>query len=154
MNKKFDNKQFLEDFNIDDMVPSNTGSINNGFLQSTSIEVPQQSNETDIGEESMEITSVIETAETVDPVVSKSSKKTMTSKQRKTSLLEYQQSFLIVPKITDRKTVFISNKLREVIVGIVRKLGTEKSSVSGFIENLVRNHLSEYKDDIESWKKL
>jgi len=154
MSKKFDNKQFLEDFNIDDMVPSNTGSINNGFLQSTSIEVPQQSNETDIGEESMEITSVIETAETVDPVVSKSSKKTMTSKQRKTSLLEYQQSFLIVPKITDRKTVFISNKLREVIVGIVRKLGTEKSSVSGFIENLVRNHLSEYKDDIESWKKL
>ena len=154
MSKKFDNKQFLEDFNIDDMVPSNTGSINNGFLQSTSIEVPQQSNETDIGEESMEITSVIETAETVDTVVSKSSKKTMTSKQRKTSLLEYQQSFLIVPKITDRKTVFISNKLREVIVGIVRKLGTEKSSVSGFIENLVRNHLSEYKDDIESWKKL
>ena len=154
MNKKFDNKQFLEDFNIDDMVPSNTGSINNGFLQSTSIEVPQQSNETDIGEESMEITSVIETAETVDPVVSKSSKKTMTSKQRKTSLLEYQQSFLIVPKIIDRKTVFISNELRERIVSIVRKLGTEKSSVSGFIENLVRNHLSEYKDDIESWKKL
>ena len=136
------------------MVPSNTGSINNGFLQSTSIEVPQQSNETDIGEESMEITSVIETAETVDPVVSKSSKKTMTSKQRKTSLLEYQQSFLIVPKIIDRKTVFISNELRESIVNIVRKLGTEKSSVSGFIENLVRNHLSEYKDDIESWKKL
>ena len=67
---------------------------------------------------------------------------------------KFQQSFLIVQKITDGKTVFISNELREVIVGIVRKLGTEKSSVSGFIENLVRNHLSEYKDDIESWKKL
>ena len=150
MSKKFDNKQFLEDFNIDDMVPSSTDR----FSQSDSKEVSQQSNETSISEECQEITSVIETSETVNAMTSQSSKKTMTSKQRKMSLQEYQQSFLIVPKITDRKTVFISNELREDIVSIVRKLGTEKSSVSGFIENLVRNHLSEYKDDIESWKKL
>lgn len=76
------------------------------------------------------------------------------SKQRKASLQEYQQTFLSVPKITDRKTVFISNELREKIVSIYLRLGTEKSSVSGFIENLVIHHLEEYKEDIESWKKL
>lgn len=81
-------------------------------------------------------------------------RKTNSTKQRKSSLQEYQNTFLIVPKITDRKTVFISNELRERIVDIVRKLGTEKSSVSGFIENLVICHLEEYKDDVESWKKL
>lgn len=81
-------------------------------------------------------------------------KKSSSAKQRKTCLYDYQQTFLSVPKITDRKTVFISNELRERIVSIVRQLGAEKSSVSGFIENLVNCHLDEYKDDIESWKKL
>lgn len=83
-----------------------------------------------------------------------SAKKTLSGKQRKASLQDYQQTFLSVPSITDRKTVFISNELRERIVGIVRRLGTEKSSVSGFIENLVIHHLEEYREDIESWKKL
>lgn len=81
-------------------------------------------------------------------------KKTSSRKLRKVNLLDYQQTFLTVPKITDRKTVFISNELRERIVSIVRRLGTEKSSVSGFIENLVIHHLDEYMVDIESWKKL
>lgn len=80
--------------------------------------------------------------------------KTIPTKQRKASLLDYQQTFLSVPRITDRKTVFISNHLRERIVSIVRRLGTEKSSVSGFIENLVIHHLDEYREDIERWKKL
>lgn len=84
----------------------------------------------------------------------KPARKAQTSKQRKASLQEYHDAFLTVPKITDRKTVFISSGIRERLVDIVRKLGAEKSSVSGFIENLVRDHLSEYKDDIESWKKL
>jgi hypothetical protein len=81
-------------------------------------------------------------------------KKSLSGKQRKANLRDYQETFLGVPKITDRKTVFISNELRGRIVGIVRRLGTEKSSVSGFIENLVIHHLEEYREDIESWKKL
>jgi len=89
-----------------------------------------------------------------ETVVHKFAKKTIPSKQRKASLQEYQETFLSVPKITDRKTVFISNHLREKIVSIYRRLGSEKSSVSGFIENLVIHHLEEYKEDIESWKKL
>jgi len=78
----------------------------------------------------------------------------VSNRQRKAGLLEYQQTFLSVPKITDRKTIFISSGLREQLVSIVRRFGTEKSSVSGFIENLVISHLEEYNEDIESWKKL
>lgn len=81
-------------------------------------------------------------------------KKTMTSKQRKSNLREYQETFLRVPKITDRKTVFISNELRERIVEVILRLGTEKSSVSGFVENLVKAHLSDYEEDINAWRKL
>ncbi|MDR1092155.1 MAG: DUF3408 domain-containing protein [Prevotella sp.] len=96
-----------------------------------------------------------ETAEPIENnVSSQSPKKPVSGKQRKADLRDYRQAFLSVPKITDRKTVFISNELRERIIGIVRRFGTEKSSVSGFIENLVIQHLEEYQDDIESWKKL
>jgi hypothetical protein len=90
----------------------------------------------------------------VETVPDKPIRKTLSGKQRKASLEEYQQTFLKVPRITDRKNVFISNPVREQIVDIVRKLGGEKTSVSGFIENLVLNHLEVYREEIESWKKL
>lgn len=94
-------------------------------------------------------------SEFTDKIVqSEQGKKPSSRKLRRVDLRDYQQTFLTVPKITDRKTVFISNELRERIVSIVRRLGTEKSSVSGFIENLVIHHLNEYMEDIESWKKL
>ncbi|GHT36024.1 hypothetical protein AGMMS49574_26940 [Bacteroidia bacterium] len=87
-------------------------------------------------------------------VADKTVKKTVPAKQRKAGLEEYRETFLSVPKITDRKNVFISNSTRELIVGIVRRLGGEKTSVSGFLENLVLHHFGEYGEDFEAWKKL
>ncbi|GHU56796.1 hypothetical protein FACS189411_08380 [Bacteroidia bacterium] len=81
-------------------------------------------------------------------------KKTVSTKERKNSFVEYQETFLRVPKITDRKNVFISNSTRKLIVGIVRRFGGEKTSVSGFLENLALHHLGEYGEDLEAWKKL
>ncbi len=83
----------------------------------------------------------------------KSIKKTSSEKSRKLNLQEYKDILLSVPKITDRRTVFISNNIRESVVSIVRKLDVEKSSVSGFIENLLRHHLETYREDVEKWIK-
>ncbi|MBD8387766.1 DUF3408 domain-containing protein [Dysgonomonas sp. BGC7] len=80
--------------------------------------------------------------------------KRISSKQRKESLEEYQQAFLSVPKLEDRKPVFISREVRDSLDEIVCKLGGRKMSVSGFIENIVRHHLKIYQDDVEMWKKL
>lgn len=76
------------------------------------------------------------------------------SKQRKESLEEYRQAFLTVPKLEDRKPVFISREVRDELDEIVRKLGGRRMSVSGFIENLARHHLEIYREDLEMWKKL
>lgn len=78
----------------------------------------------------------------------------ISAKQRRLSLEEYKQDYLIVPKIQDRKPVFISSELKDELDDVVRKLGENKMSASGFIENLVMQHLSKYRDDIEKWKKL
>ncbi|MDR1356659.1 MAG: DUF3408 domain-containing protein [Tannerellaceae bacterium] len=86
----------------------------------------------------------------VQPTVPKRS----SGKQRKESLEEYRQTFLTIPKLDDRKPVFISCEVRDRIDEIVRKLGGRGRSVSGFIENLARHHLEIYQDEVEQWKKL
>lgn len=91
--------------------------------------------------------------ESADVIRSTVSKRT-SGKQRKESLEEYRQTFLSVPKLEDRKPVFISREVRDRLDEIVRKLGGRGRSVSGFIENLARHHLETYQDDVELWKKL
>jgi len=80
--------------------------------------------------------------------------KRVSGKQRKESLEEYRETFLQVPKLDDRKPVFISREVRDRIDEIVHRLGGRGRSVSGFIENLARHHLETYQDDVEAWKKL
>lgn len=90
-----------------------------------------------------------------EPVVNTPSTiKRISSKQRKESLEDYQQTFLSVPTLEDRKPVFISREVRDSLDEIARKLGGRRMSVSGFIENLARHHLEIYQDDVEMWKKL
>ena len=80
--------------------------------------------------------------------------KRISGKQRKESLEEYRGTFLQVPKLDDRKPVFVSREVRDKLDEIVRKLGRRKMSVSGFIENLALHHLEAYHDDFEVWRKL
>lgn len=70
------------------------------------------------------------------------------------ALVQYRQTFLQVPKIEDRKPVFVSCDTRDRLDEIVRRLGGRKMSVSGLIENLARHHLELYGRDIEQWRKL
>jgi hypothetical protein len=75
-------------------------------------------------------------------------------KQRKISLEEFKKQFMHVPKIDDRKPVFISLSVRNSLDRIVRLFGERGLSVSGLMENLARNFLETYKDDIEQWRKM
>ncbi len=59
-----------------------------------------------------------------------------------------------VPRIDDRKPVFVSSDVRDRLDRVVRILGGRRMSVSGIIENIVRHHLSLYEEDFEAWRKL
>ena len=80
--------------------------------------------------------------------------KRVSSKQRKLSLEEYRTTYLQVPKIVNRKPVFVSETVRDEPDRVVRFLGGKGMSASGLIENLVRLHLDSYRNDIEQWRKL
>lgn len=78
----------------------------------------------------------------------------VSGKQRRLSLDEYRATYLQVPRITDRKPVFLSGEVRDRLDEVVRRLGGRGMSVSGLVENLARLHLEAYKDDIEQWRRL
>ena len=80
--------------------------------------------------------------------------KRISGKQRRLSLDEYRTTYLKVPKIINRKPVFVSETVRDELDRVVRYLGGKGMSASGLIENLVRLHLDAYRNDIEQWRKL
>ena len=61
---------------------------------------------------------------------------------------DYRNTFHTAPKLEDRKPVFISRETRDSLDKIARRLGDRKMSVSGFIENMAKLHLEEYKDEV------
>ena len=75
-------------------------------------------------------------------------------RRRRITLEEYKEKYLQVPKITNRKPVFISEDVRDRLDEIIRRLGGRGMSVSGFLENLSRHHLAVYEKNIEIWRKL
>ncbi len=80
--------------------------------------------------------------------------KRVSSKQRRLSLEEYRTAYLQVPKIINRKPVFVSETVRDELDRVVRYFGGRDMSASGMVENLVRQHLETYREDIEQWRKL
>ena len=75
-------------------------------------------------------------------------------RQRRASLEEDRETYLTVPKIRNRKTVFVSEDVRDELDAVVRRLGGRGMSVSGLLENLAREHLAAYRGDIEQWRKI
>lgn len=74
-------------------------------------------------------------------------------KNSKKQSIDYRKTFLIAPKLEDRKPVFISRATRDSLDKIARRLGDRKMSVSGFLENMANHHLEEYKDEINKLYK-
>lgn len=78
----------------------------------------------------------------------------ISGKQRRASLEEYKETFFPVPSIEDRKPVFLSRSTRDALDRIVHMFGERRMSVSGLVENIARQHLATYGEDIEAWRKL
>ena len=126
-----------------------------------SIETAKESSLNDIGKEKSEgtveltdTTSENQELSTVKEEAVPVSQRRISNRQRKLSLDEYRKAFLQVPRIEDRKPVFVSGEVRDRLDEFVRRLGGRKMSVSGLLENIARLHLEIYSEDFEQWRKL
>lgn len=104
-----------------------------------------------IPEETDEVlpTNVVEQQPPTSPI-----QRRVSSKQRKLSLEEYRNTFMRPYKIEDRKPVFISGKLRKMLDKFACKIGEDRMSMSGLLENIVRHHIELYSEDFEHWKGM
>ena len=78
----------------------------------------------------------------------------ISAKMRKETLETYKQAYLMPTKLSNRKAVYLSRETQERADFIVRRLGDRGSNLSSFVENIVRQHLEEYGEDIEKWRRL
>ena len=80
--------------------------------------------------------------------------KRISAKMRKKTLEAYKRAYLVPTKLNNRKAVYLSRETQERADFIVRRLGDRGSNLSSFVENIVRQHLEEYGEDIERWRRL
>ncbi len=125
-----------------------TSAIQVTVSKATQSEEPDELETSDIDEGIKETPAGLETA------AERTIVRRISSKQRRLSLDEYRATYLQVPRIADRKPVFVSREVRDRLDRIVRCLGDRGMSVSGLVENLARQHLAAYGNDIDQWRKL
>ena len=133
----------------------------NDFYKRIGLEpdVPEQTKAPDTSEAETAVTEeapneVLEESTSDMPEKTAVPQKRVSSKQRRLSLDEYRTAYLQVPKIADRKPVFVSGEVRDSLDRVVRYFGSRGMSASGMVENIVRLHLETYREDIEQWRKL
>ncbi|KGO01953.1 hypothetical protein HQ42_09685 [Porphyromonas gulae] len=86
--------------------------------------------------------------------VASSTPRRISHKQWQKSLENYREAFLSPHKIIDRKATYLSRSTWERLEFVVRRLGDYGANVSSFLERIALQHLEEYGDDIEHWRKL
>ena len=69
-------------------------------------------------------------------------------------LSEFQGKYLQPFRNSHRKAVYVSEETQRKLDFVVRKIGEQGASVSGYVEQVLREHLDQYKDDVERWRKL
>ena len=69
-------------------------------------------------------------------------------------LAEFQGKYLQPLRVSHRKAVYVSEETQRKLDYVVRKIGEQGASISGYVEQVLREHLDHYKDDVERWRKL
>ena len=74
--------------------------------------------------------------------------------QRKSDFAEFKATFLAPAKLMNRHALNIEGDLWNQLERISRILGDRGTTVSSYANAVLANHLKQYADDIEIWRKL
>ncbi|MDR3057825.1 MAG: DUF3408 domain-containing protein [Prevotella sp.] len=64
--------------------------------------------------------------------------------------IDYPAVFLSRYELKNRQGIYIEKETNETIKRIVHNIGSERLTVSGFIENVLKHHFELYKDEINN----
>ena len=101
-----------------------------------------------------EKSTVESTASAFPPSTVEPKQQRVSIRQRRLDFDEYKTAFLSPKQLADRKQTNISRDLYDRIALMVRRLGYIDTTVSGFIDSVLRQHMEDYASDHEVWRKL
>ena len=74
--------------------------------------------------------------------------------QRKSDFAEFKATFLAPAKLVNRHALNIEGDLWNQLERVSRILGDRGTTVSSYANAIIAEHLKQYADDIEIWRKL
>ena len=74
--------------------------------------------------------------------------------QRKSDFAEFKATFLAPAKLVNRHALNIEGNLWDQLERVSRILGDRGTTVSSYANAIIAEHLKQYADDIEIWRKL
>ena len=74
--------------------------------------------------------------------------------QKRERLAQFQEKYLQSQRISHRKAVYVSEETLKSLDFVVRRIGERGATISGYVERILREHLEQYKEDVEVWRKL
>lgn len=74
--------------------------------------------------------------------------------QRKSDFAEFKATFLAPAKLVNRHALNIDGDLWDQLERVSRILGDRGTTVSSYANAILAEHLKQYADDIEIWRKL
>lgn len=74
--------------------------------------------------------------------------------QRKSDFAEFKATFLVPAKLVKRHALNIEGDLWNQLERVSRILGDRGTTVSSYANAILAEHLKQYADDIEIWRKL
>lgn len=74
--------------------------------------------------------------------------------QRKSDFAEFKATFLTPAKLVKRHALNIEGDLWDQLERVSRILGDRDTTVSSYANAILAEHLKQYADDIEIWRKL
>lgn len=74
-------------------------------------------------------------------------------KGRNSAIEEYRKEYLQKTEVAGRQLIYVSEELHAGLIDIVKVIGGKHATLGGYVENILRSHLSEHKELINSVHK-
>lgn len=70
------------------------------------------------------------------------------SRRRRMALPDFEQTFMNPQDIRNRSAIYVSGDTKRKIFEVVRNIGSDRMTATSYVENIIRHHLSLYKEEI------
>lgn len=70
------------------------------------------------------------------------------ARRKRMAIPDFEETFLKPCDIRNRSALYVSGETKRKILEIARRIGSDRMTATSYVENILRHHLSLYKEEI------